>query len=138
MLPVPDQTNNNPQQWILILDRNPIQLSIQSKSLVFLLCKVLGLMKLLSNNSYIWTLSSCNSTGAILCRVIEMGDVPRCNSIRESAPLYGGNPDSSSERTSSCSQTARGRSKSYLTSSTRVRLSSQPNICPLHLESCAT
>ena len=56
--------------------------------------EVLGLIKPLSNNSYNWTLSSCNSIGAILCRVIDIGDVPGCNSIVKSTFLYGGNPDS--------------------------------------------
>ena len=96
---------------------------------------VLGLMNPMSNNSCIWTLSSYNSTGAILCGVIEMGDVPGCNSIHKSTSLYGGNPDNSSRKTSSYSQTTRGRSKSCLTSSSRVRLASQPINCSCHLES---
>ena len=62
--------------------------------------EVLGLMNPLSNNSYSWTLSSCNSTGAILCGVIEMGEVPRCNSIPKSTTLCGGSPGSSSGKTS--------------------------------------
>ena len=62
-------------------------------------------MKPLSNNSYIWILSSYNSTGAILCGVIKMGDVLGCNSIQKSTSLYGGNPDNSSRKTSSYSQT---------------------------------
>ena len=41
-------------------------------------------------------LSSCNSTGAILCGVIEMGDVPACKSIPKSTSLCGGSPGSSS------------------------------------------
>ena len=97
--------------------------------------EVLGLMKPLSNNPCIWTLSSYNSTSAILCGVIEMGDIPRCNSIQKSTSLYGGNPDSSSEKTSSYSQTIGGRSKSCLTSSSRVRLASQPINYLCHLES---
>ena len=97
--------------------------------------EVLGLINPLSSDSCIWTLSSYNSTGAILCGVIEMGDVPGCNSIHKSTSLYGGNPGSSSGKTSSYSQTTQGRSKSYLTSSSRVRLASQPINCPCHLES---
>ena len=97
--------------------------------------EVLGLMKPLSNNSCIWTLSSGNSTGAILYGVIEMGDVLGCISIQKSTSLYGGNPDSSFEKTSSYSQTTRGRPKSCLTSSFRVRLASQPINRPCHLES---
>ena len=97
--------------------------------------KVLGLINPLCNNSCIWTLSSCNSTGAILCGVIETGDVPGCNSIKKSTSLYGSNPGSSSGKTSSYSWTTRGRSKSCLTSSSRVRLASQPINCPCHLES---
>ena len=97
--------------------------------------EVLGLMNPLSSSSYSWTLSSCNSTGAILCGVIEMGDVPTCNSIPKSITLYGGNPSSSSLKTSSYSQTTRGRSKFILTSSSRVKLASQPANCPWHLGS---
>ena len=97
--------------------------------------EVLGLMKPLSNNSYIWTLSSCNSTGAILCEVIEMGDVPGCNSMIKSTSLYGGNPGSSSGKTSPNLQTTQGRLKPYLTLSSRVRLASQPINCPCHPES---
>ena len=97
--------------------------------------EVLGLINPLSNNSYIWTLSSCNSTRAILCGVIEMGDVPGCNSIQKSTSLYRGNLGSLSEKTSSYLWTTRGRSKSCLTSSSRVRLASQPINCPCHLES---
>ena len=97
--------------------------------------EVLGLMNPLSSSSYSWTLSSCNSTGAILCGVIEMGNVPRCNSIPKSITLYGGNPGSSSIKTSSYSQTTRGRSKFILTSSSRVRLASKPANCPWHLDS---
>ena len=40
-------------------------------------------------------LSSCNSIGAILCGVIEIGDVPGCNSMVKSTSIYGGNPGSS-------------------------------------------
>ena len=97
--------------------------------------EVLGLMKPLPSNSCIWTLSSCNSTGAILCGAIEMGDVPGCSSMQKSTSLDGGNPGSSSRKTSSYSHTTRGRSKSCLTSSSRVRLASQPFNCPCHLES---
>ena len=97
--------------------------------------EVLDLMNPLSSNSCIWTLSSCNSTGAILCGVIEMGDVSRCNLIWKSTSLCGGNPDSSSGKTSSYSLTTQGRSKSYLTSSSKVRLVSQPINCSCHLES---
>ena len=97
--------------------------------------EVLGLMNPLSSSSCSWTLSSCNSTGAILCGVIEMGEVPGCNSIPKSITLYGGNPDSSSGKTPSYSQTTRGRSKFGLTSSSRVRLASQPANCPLRLDS---
>ena len=97
--------------------------------------EVLSLINPLSSNSGIWTLSSCNSTGSILCGVIEMGDVPGCSSIHKSTSLYGGNPGSSSKKTSSYSWTPRGRSKSCLTSSSRVRLASQSINCPCHLES---
>ena len=96
--------------------------------------EVLSLIKPLSNNSCSWTLSSYNSTGAILCGVIEMGDVPGCNSIHNSTSLCGGYPGSSSEKTSTYSHTTRGRSKSYLTLSFRVRFASQPINCPFHLE----
>ena len=54
-----------------------------------------------------------------------MGEVPGCNSIPKSTTLYGGNPGSSSGKTSSYLQTTRGRSKSGLTLSSRVRLASQ-------------
>ena len=97
--------------------------------------EVLGLMKPLPNNSCIWTFSSYNSTGAILYGVIEMGDVPGCNSMWKSTSLGGGNPGSSSGKTSSYSQTTRGRLISYLTSSSRVRLASQPVNCPCHRDS---
>ena len=97
--------------------------------------EVFGIMKPLSNNSCIWTLSSYNSTDAILCGVIKMGDVPRYNSMIKSTSLCRGNPDSLSKKTSPNSQTTRGRLKPYLTSSSRVRLASQPINCPSHLES---
>ena len=97
--------------------------------------EVLGLRKPLSNNSCNWTLSSCNSIGVILCEVIEMGDVPRCYSMIKSTSLCGGNPSSSSGKTSSNSQTTRGRLKHYLISSSKVRLASQPINCLCHLES---
>ena len=97
--------------------------------------EVLDLMNPLSSNSCIWTLSSCYSTSAILCGVIEMGDVPECNSTQKSITLCGGNPGSSSGNTSSYSHTTRGRSESYLTSSSRVRLASQPINCLCYLES---
>ena len=97
--------------------------------------EVLGLMNPLSSSSCNWTLSSYNSNGAILCEVIEMAEVPGCNSISKSTTLYGGNPGSSSGKASSYSQTTRGRSKSSLTSSFRVRLASQPANCPRHLDS---
>ena len=96
--------------------------------------EVLSLMKPLSNNSYIWTLSSYNSTGTILCRVIEMGDVSGCNSNVKATSLYGGNPCSSSGKTSSYSQTTRGRPNSCLTSFSMVRFTSQPINYPCHLE----
>ena len=97
--------------------------------------EVLGLIKHMSNNSCNWTLSSCNSVGAILCGVIEIGDVPGCNSIVKLTSLYGGNPSSSSKKMSSYSQTVRGRPNSCLASSSRVRFSNQPINCPFHLES---
>ena len=97
--------------------------------------EVLGLIKPLSSNSYSWTLSSCNSTGAILCEVTEMGDVLGCNPIQNSTSLYGGNSGSSSRETSTYSHTTRGRSKSCLTSSSRISLASQPINCLCHLES---
>ena len=97
--------------------------------------EVLGLMNPLSSNSCSWTLSSCNSTGAILCEVIKICEVPGCNLIPKSTTLCGGNPGSSSGKTSSYSQTTQGRSKSGLTSSSRARLASQPTNCPSHLDS---
>ena len=97
--------------------------------------EVLGLIKPLSNNSCYWTLCSCNSTGSILCGVIEIGDVLWYNSIVKFTPLCRGNPGSSSGKTSSYSQTARSRPNSYLASSSKVRLASQPINCPCHLES---
>ena len=59
-----------------------------------------------------------------------MGEVSGCNLIPKSTTLYGGNPGSSLRKTSSYSQTTRGRSKFGLTSSSRVRLASQPANCP--------
>ena len=59
-----------------------------------------------------------------------MGEVAGCNSIPKSTTLYGGSPGSSSGKTSTYSHTARGRSKSGLSSSSRVRLASQPTNCP--------
>ena len=97
--------------------------------------EVLGLMKPLSNNSCILTLSSYNSTSTILCGVIEIGNEPGCNSMIMSTCLYGGNPGSSSGKTSPNSQTTRGRLKPCLTLSYRVRLASQPINCLCHLES---
>ena len=97
--------------------------------------EVLGPMNPLSSSSCSWTLSSCNSNGAILCGVIEMGEVPGCNLIPKSTTLCGGSPGSSSGKTSTYSHTTRGRSKSGLSSSSRVRLASQPANCPWHLNS---
>ena len=96
--------------------------------------EVLGLIKPLSSNSCIWTLSFCNLTGAILCEVIEMGDVLGCNSIQKSTSLYEGNLGSSSGKTSLYSHTTRGRYKSCLALSSKVRLASQPINCLCHLE----
>ena len=53
--------------------------------------EVFCLLKPMSNNSCNWTLSSCNSTGAILCGVIEIEDVLGCNSIMMSTSLCAGN-----------------------------------------------
>ena len=97
--------------------------------------EVLGLINPLSNNSCSWTLSSCNSTSAILCGVIEMGDVPRCNSMQKSTSLYGGSLGSSSGKTSSYSHTTQGRFRSDLTSSSKIRLVNQPTDYPCHVES---
>ena len=97
--------------------------------------EVLGLINPLSSSSYSWTLSSYNPTGAILCRVIEMGEVPGCNSIPKSTTLSGGSPGSSSGKISTYLHITRGRSKSDLYSSSRVRLASQPANCPGHLDS---
>ena len=97
--------------------------------------EMLDLMNPLSSSSYSWTLSSCNSTGVILCGVIEMVEVPGCNSIPKSTTLCGGSPGSSSGKTSTYSHTTRGRSKSGLSSSSRVRLASQPANYPKHLDS---
>ena len=55
-----------------------------------------------------------------------MGDEPGCNSISKSTTICGGSPGSSSVKTSTYLHTTRGRSKSGLTSSSRVRLASQP------------
>ena len=97
--------------------------------------EVLGLLKPLSNSSYNWTLSAYNSAGAIICGVIEIGDVLWCNSIVKSTSLYRGNPSSSSEKMFSYSQTVQGRPNSCLASSSRVMLASQPINCLFHLES---
>ena len=59
-----------------------------------------------------------------------MGEVPGRNSIPKSTTLCGGNPGSSSGKTSTYSHTTRGRSKSGLSSSSMVRLASQPANCP--------
>ena len=59
-----------------------------------------------------------------------MGEVPGCNSIPKSTTLYRGSPGSSSRKTSTYSHTTRGRSKSGLSSSSRVRLASQPVTVP--------
>ena len=59
-----------------------------------------------------------------------MGEVPGCNLIPKSTTLYEGSPGSSSGKTFAYSQTTQGRSKSSLTSSSRVRLASQPANCP--------
>ena len=88
--------------------------------------EVLSLINSLSISSCSWTLSSCNSTGAILCGVTKMGKVPGCNSIPKSTTLYRGNPGNSSGKTFSYSQTTRGRSRSGLTSSSRVILLTNP------------
>ena len=136
----------NPRQWLPILDRKPVQLPVihaHTRVLSFFFAnrtgvphgEVLGLMNPLSSSLCSWTLSSCNSTGAILFGVIEMGEVPGCNLIPKSTTHYGGNPGSSFGKTSSYSQTSRGRSKSGLTWSSRVRLASQPANCPRHLDS---
>ena len=53
-----------------------------------------------------------------------MGGVPGCNSIPKSITLCGGNPGSSFGKISTYSQTTRGRSKSGLSSSSKVRLAS--------------
>ena len=59
-----------------------------------------------------------------------MGEVIGCNSIPKSTTLYGGSPGSSSGKTSTYSHITRGRSKSSLSSSSRVRLTSQSANCP--------
>ena len=61
--------------------------------------EVFGLMNPLSNSSCTWTLSSCNSTRAILCGVIEMGEVPGCNLSR---PRSRFDPIGESEPFSGC------------------------------------
>ena len=96
--------------------------------------EVLGLIKPLSNHSCNWTLSSCNSAGAILYEVIEIGDVPGCNSITKSTSFCRGNPGSFFGKTSSYSQTIRSRSNSYLALSFKVRLANKPCNFPCHLE----
>ena len=98
--------------------------------------EALGLIKSPSNDYFNWTLSSCNSAGVILCGLIEIGDVPGCNSIVKSTSLCGGNLNSSSRKKSSYSQTARGRPNSCLASSSKVRLANQPINYPCHLN-CA-
>ena len=55
-----------------------------------------------------------------------MGEIPGCNSILKSISLCGGSPGSSSGKISTYSQTTQGRSKSGLTSSSRVKFASQP------------
>ena len=97
--------------------------------------EVLGLIKPLFHNSYNWALSSCNSIGTILCRVIEIGDVSGCNSIVKSTSLCEGYLGSSFKKMSSYSQTAQGRPNSCLASFSRVMLASQPINCSCHLES---
>ena len=64
-----------------------------------------------------------------------MGAEPGCNLIPKSTTLCGGSPGSSSGKTSTYSHTTRGRSKSDHSSSSRVRLTSQPANCPGHLDS---
>ena len=62
-----------------------------------------------------------------------MGEVQGCNSIPKSTTLCGGSPGNSSGKTFTYSHTTRGRSKSGLSglsSSSRVRLASQPANCP--------
>ena len=54
-----------------------------------------------------------------------MGEVPGCNSIPKSTTLCGGSQGSSSGKISTYTHTTRGRSKSGLPSSSRVRLASQ-------------
>ena len=57
-----------------------------------------------------------------------MGEVPGCNSIPKSTTLCGGSPGTSSGKTSTYLQITRGRSKSGLSSSSKVRLASQPAV----------
>ena len=59
-----------------------------------------------------------------------MGEVPGCNSIPKSTTVCGGSPGSSSGKTFTYSHTTRGRSKFGLSSSSRVRLVSQPANSP--------
>ena len=59
-----------------------------------------------------------------------MGEVPGCNWIPKSSTLCGGSLGSSSGKTSTYLHTTRGRSKSGLFSSSRVRLASQLANCP--------
>ena len=59
-----------------------------------------------------------------------MGEVPGCNSMSKSTSLYGGSPGSPFGKTPTYSQITQGRSKSGLSSSSRVRLASQPANCP--------
>ena len=59
-----------------------------------------------------------------------MGEVPGCNPISKSTTLYGGSPGSSFGKTFTYSQITRGRSKSGLSSSSKVRLASQLANCP--------
>ena len=59
-----------------------------------------------------------------------MGEILERNSIPKSTTLCGGSPGSSSGKTSTYMHTTRGRSKSGLSSSSRVRLASQPANCP--------
>ena len=70
-----------------------------------------------------------------------MGEVPRCNSIPKSITLSGGSPGSSSGKTSTYSHTTRGRSKSGLSSSSRVSVTPQtrgsvdyPSTCGIQVD----
>ena len=62
-----------------------------------------------------------------------MGEVSGCNLIPKSTTLCGGSPSSSSKKTSTYSQTTRGRSKFGLSSSSRVRLCHTPFPGPTRL-----